>query len=142
MDLCPGKSYSKTSGTEPRYNHLWKKKLIYCKQFCFHAKHSTDHAVLTKHYWFDTTCNWLPWTFLWSFFFFGFSKAFDTVNHNTLIEKIDYYGFRGVAKDWFTSCLTKRYQFVSLGHTVSKLDSDFLWCCSRLSFQGLFWRLL
>lgn len=73
------------------------------------------------------------------FFFFGFSKAFDTVNHNTLIKKIDYYGFRGVAKDWFTSCLTNRYQFVSLGHTVSKLDSaDFFVVLLKAQFSGFF----
>ena len=48
-----------------------------------------------------------------------FSKAFDTVNRNILIEKLDYYGIRGVTKDWFIFYLTKRYQYVSLGQTES-----------------------
>ena len=54
--------------------------------------------------------------------FLDFSEAFDTVNHNILNEKLDYYGIRGVTKDWFTSFLTNRYQFVSLGQTQSELQ--------------------
>ena len=46
-------------------------------------------------------------------------KASDTLNHNILIEKLDYYGIRGVTKDWFISYLTNRYQYVSLGQTES-----------------------
>ena len=47
--------------------------------------------------------------------FLHFSKAFDTVNHQILLTKLDYYGIRGVVKDWFTSYFSNRSQFVSLG---------------------------
>ena len=37
--------------------------------------------------------------------FVDLKKAFDTVDHNLLLEKLDYYGIRGVPEDWFCSCL-------------------------------------
>ena len=48
-----------------------------------------------------------------------FSKAFDTVNHEIFLTKPEFYGIRGIVKDWFTSYLSNRKQFVSLGNTQS-----------------------
>ena len=33
-------------------------------------------------------------------------KAFDTVNHNVLLYKLNYYGFRGIVNQWFSSYLS------------------------------------
>lgn len=41
-----------------------------------------------------------------------FSKAFDTVPHQRLISKLDYYGIRGNLKSWITTWLTCREQSV------------------------------
>ena len=91
---------------------LNKRQLIYSKQFGFHSHYSTEYAVLSiidqvqvaieSH---DYSCG----------IFLDFSKAFDTVNHQILLTKLDYYGIRGVVKDWFTSYLSNRTQCVSLG---------------------------
>ena len=46
--------------------------------------------------------------------FADLKKAFDTVDHNILLERLDYYGTRGVVKDWFRSYLDNRKQYVTL----------------------------
>ena len=46
--------------------------------------------------------------------FVDFQKAFDTVDHNILIQKLNYYGVRGTANNWFSSYLENKTQFVSI----------------------------
>ena len=50
--------------------------------------------------------------------FADLKKAFDTVDHNILLERLDYYGIRGVVKDWFRSYLDNRKQYVTLSWSI------------------------
>ena len=52
--------------------------------------------------------------------FVDFQKAFDTVDHNILLQKLDHYGVRGRANDWFKSYLSNRLQYVSVNGFHSK----------------------
>lgn len=79
---------------------LEKKKVFFDNQFGFRAKHSTDHAVLS------IIVDKIQRANDERDFSFGIfldcRKAFDTTNHEILLEKIEFYSIRGIANLWFT----------------------------------------
>ena len=43
------------------------------------------------------------------------------MDHDILIDKLEYYGIRGIGKDWFTSYLKNRKQMVTVNGATSDL---------------------
>ena len=87
------------------YRHLEENNLIYNSQYGFHPWYSCENAVgellsviIKGHENNKTTIA----------VFLDLSKAFDTLSHSVLLEKLDRYGIRGVTNDWFRSYLNNR----------------------------------
>ena len=56
--------------------------------------------------------------------FIDLKKAFDIVDHEILLRKVDHYGFRGIINIWFSSYLQGRTQTTQIGpHFSERLDS-------------------
>ena len=55
--------------------------------------------------------------------FLDLSKAFDTVNHAILFEKLDCYGIRGLALDWLINYFSNRQQYVEYNGVASSFNT-------------------
>ena len=77
-------------------------------QFGFRTHRSTTSAVLSLT---DHILKSFDEQKLTLGIFLDLSKAFDCVNHNILIRKLEHYGVRGIALNLFESYLIDRQQF-------------------------------
>ena len=100
------------------YSYLVKYNMIYSKQFGFRGNHSVNHAIIsfTEHIRSlldkgEYVCG----------IFVDLEKAFDTVHHDILCEKLKFYGLRGNINTLIKSYLSDRKQFVSINGYDSEI---------------------
>ena len=95
------------------YTFLNNKNIIYDLQFGLRQQYSTSHALINITESIRKTlddgnidCGY---------------KAFDTVDHQILLAKLNHYEICGVSNDWFKSYLSNRSQYVSINGYESSL---------------------
>jgi len=90
---------------------------ILCKeQFGFRAGHSTDLAILA---YIQDIINDIDLGYKKISIVLDIAKAFDTIDHNILYQKLDRYGIRNKPLNWIKSFISHRHQKVSIKGSLS-----------------------
>ena len=95
------------------YEHLNSNNILYKKRFGFHKGHSTEQAILQL---VDQVSNSFEKNLFILCVFINLSKAFDTVDHNILICKLQNYGVSKNNLKLFESYLNNPKQFISFNN--------------------------
>ena len=105
------------------YNYFTSQGILHSKQFGFRKNHSTTHAL---NYSVSVVKKALMENEHVIGVFIDLSKAFDTIDHTILLDKLNHYGIRGQALSLIASYLENRQQVVSvLGETSDPLSVIF-----------------
>ena len=89
-----------------------KHKLLTESQYGFRENRSTSLALMEL---IEEITNCLDTQKYAIGIFIDLKKAFDTINHEILLDKLERYGIRGIGLNWLRSYLMDRQQFVKLG---------------------------
>ena len=114
-----GKIFEKVIYTR-LYNFCVSQNIFYENQFGFRKGHSTSHAI---NYSVNHIKSELQNKNYVLGIFIDLSKAFDTIDHQQLVQKLNYYGIRGTANNLISSYLSNRTQYTDcLGVKSDPLD--------------------
>ena len=89
-------------------------------QYGFRQKHSTEYAALEL---IDRKITQLDKDDIPINIYLDLSKAFDTIDHIILIDKLKYYGVHGTNLNLFSSYLENRKQYTEIDNIKSNVLS-------------------
>ena len=99
------------------YDYFTSKGILRDEQFGFRKSHSTVHAL---HRSVESITKDIAKGRHVIGVFIDLSKAFDTLDHDILLKKLENYGIRGTALSLMASYLNERKQYVSFNNTISE----------------------
>ena len=95
---------------------LLQSNFFYDLQFGFLKNHSTSHAAAVMVENITKSFKDKEYTLG---VFLDLSKAFDTIDHSILLAKLNHFGVRGVANEWFRSYLNGRLMQTEVNGKIS-----------------------
>ena len=96
------------------YTYFETFNLFHPNRFVFRKKHSTIDSIAKLTETLRESRNFQVATF-----FIDLSKAFDTIDHQILLQKLELYGIRGVCLRWISDYLSGRQQCLSVNNCNS-----------------------
>lgn len=93
-----------------------KDKILTDSQYGFRSGRSTSHALIELT---DEITKCIDSKHYVAGIFVDLKKAFDTIDHHILLNKLEKYGIRGVVGNWVKNYLQNRKQFVQIGEHKS-----------------------
>lgn len=99
-------------------DHLKTNNILYRSQYAYRQNHNTELAAAE---FIDKVVNDLDNKASPLAIYIDLSKAFDTINHTILLDKLEHYGIRNGALDLFRSYLHNRRQYVAYNNSTSNM---------------------
>ena len=102
------------------YKFLEDHNILFKNQFGFRKKCSTAHSLIEIT---EKIKESIDSGKFGCGIFIDLKKAFDTVNHKILLQKLEHYGVRGTILKWFESYLSDRKQYVFYNGVSSEMKT-------------------
>ena len=116
------------------YYFLDQNEILYNNQYGFRNNHAATHALIDIT---EKIRNALGSKYYACSVFIDLENAFGTVNHTILLDKLKYYGVRGIANIYFQSFLQDRYQYTNIKEYSSEKLLTTPWGSTRFSPRAI-----